>query len=70
MFTGLMNLQAALRFRSADHALLIDGTSPTLATAQLAQKPMNGRVFCQRPLSGGTLEILKTRQARAMRRRE
>lgn len=40
MFLGLMNLQGSLRFRSGDHALLMDGSSPTLATAQLAQKPM------------------------------
>jgi hypothetical protein len=33
-------LQGSLRFRSGDHALLIDGTSPDLATAQLAQKPL------------------------------
>jgi hypothetical protein len=39
MFTGLMNLQGTLRFRSGDHALIMDGTSPTLATAQLRQKP-------------------------------
>jgi hypothetical protein len=39
VFLGLMNLQGSLRFRSGDHALLMDGTSPTLATAQLAQKP-------------------------------
>jgi hypothetical protein len=38
-FLGLANLQGSLRFRSGDHALLIDGTSPILATAQLAQKP-------------------------------
>lgn len=40
MFLGLINLQGSLRFRSGDHALLMDGSSPTLATAQLAQKPM------------------------------
>lgn len=40
IFIGLVNLRAALRFRSGDYALTIDGTSPTLATAQLAQKPM------------------------------
>jgi hypothetical protein len=39
IFLGLANLQGSLRFRSGDHALLIDGTSPDLATAQLAQKP-------------------------------
>lgn len=40
IFIGLANLQGSLRFRSGDHALLIDGTSPDLATAQLAQKPV------------------------------
>jgi hypothetical protein len=40
IFVGLANLRASLRFRSGDYALTIDGTSPTLATAQLAQKPM------------------------------
>jgi hypothetical protein len=40
IFLGLANLQGSLRFRSGDHALLIDGTSPDLKTAQLAQKPM------------------------------
>lgn len=40
IFLGLANLQGSLRFRSGDHALVIDGTSPDLATAQLAQKPL------------------------------
>lgn len=40
IFLGLANLQGALRFRSGDHALLIDGSSPDLTTAQLAQKPV------------------------------
>jgi hypothetical protein len=40
IFIGLANLQGSLRFRSGDHALLIDGTSPALTTAQLAQKPL------------------------------
>jgi hypothetical protein len=40
IFIGLVNLRGSLRFRSGDHALLMDGTSPDLATAQLAQKPM------------------------------
>jgi hypothetical protein len=39
IFIGLMNLTGFLRFRSGDHALVMDGTSPNLATAQLAQKP-------------------------------
>jgi hypothetical protein len=40
IFLGMVNLRGTLRFRSGDHALLMDGTSPTLATAQLAQKPV------------------------------
>ena len=40
IFTGLTNLRGSLRFRSGDHALLMDGTSPSLTTAQLAQKPL------------------------------
>jgi len=39
MFVGLLNLIGSLRFRSGDHALTMDGTSPNLATAQIAQKP-------------------------------
>lgn len=39
MFLGLANLRGSLRFRTGDYALTMDGTSPTLATAQLAQKP-------------------------------
>lgn len=39
IFIGLMNLHGELRFRSGDHALIMDGTTPTLSTAQLQQKP-------------------------------
>ena len=39
LFVGLANLNGALRFRSGDHALLIDGRSPSLMTARPAQKP-------------------------------
>ena len=39
IFLGLMNLYGSLRFRSGDYALLMDGTSPGPATAQVAQKP-------------------------------
>lgn len=42
IFIGLVNLRGALRFRSGDHALLMDGTSPNLTRAQLAQKPPIG----------------------------
>src|SRR5665213_692908 len=40
IFLGLVNLSGTLRFRSGDHALIMDGTSPNLTTAQLAQKPL------------------------------
>jgi len=39
IFLGLLDLYGTLRFRSGDYALLMDGTSPDLTTAQLAQKP-------------------------------
>ena len=39
LFIGLANLNGALRFHSGDHTLTIDGRSPTLMTAKLAQKP-------------------------------
>lgn len=39
IFVGLANLRGSLRFRSGDSALTMDGTSPNLTTAQLAQKP-------------------------------
>lgn len=52
IFLGLMNLYGSLRFRSGDYGLLMDGTSPQLATAQLGQKPfMDGflaSVRCQK----------------------
>lgn len=40
MFLGLVNLNGSLRFRSGDYSLTMDGTSPSLTTKQLAQKPM------------------------------
>ena len=39
IFQGLTDLNGYLRFRSGDHALLMDGTKPSLATSQLSQKP-------------------------------
>jgi hypothetical protein len=39
IFQGLSDLNGYLRFRSGDHALVMDGTTPDLATAQIAQKP-------------------------------
>jgi hypothetical protein len=38
LFLGLAHLNADLRFRSGDHALLISGPQPELKTAHLAQK--------------------------------
>ena len=38
LFVGLANLNGELRFRSGDHALTIDGASPSLVTARLSQK--------------------------------
>ena len=39
IFQGLTNLHGYLRFRTGDGAIVMDGTSPTLATAQVSQKP-------------------------------
>ena len=38
LFVGLANFNGELRFRSGDHALTIDGASPSLVTARLSQK--------------------------------
>jgi hypothetical protein len=45
IFQGLTNLNGYLRFRSGDHAIIMDGTTPSLATAQLAQKPFFSGFF-------------------------
>ena len=43
IFTGLMHLNGELRFRSGDHAITMDGTSPTLGTSRITQKaPIDG----------------------------
>lgn len=51
LFIGLTELNADLRFRSGDHALLISGPQPELKAGRLAQKtPYNGflvAVRCQ-----------------------
>jgi len=39
IFQGLANLHGYLRFRTGDGAIVMDGTAPTLATAQVSQKP-------------------------------
>lgn len=57
LFLGLAHLNADLRFRSGDHALLISGPQPELKTARLAQKtPFQGflaAVRC-RPMMPGS----------------
>lgn len=57
IFLGLANLNGSLRFRSGDHALLIDGTSPDVTMARLSQKaPIDGfvvSVSCRLPGQGG-----------------
>jgi len=40
LFTGLANLNGALRFRSGDYALTIEGQNPGVIPAKLWQKPM------------------------------
>lgn len=54
IFVGLANLRGSLRFRTGDHALVIDGTSPSLATAQLAQKPFIDGFFASVRCHNGT----------------
>lgn len=38
LFIGLANLNGSLRFRSGNHALVIDGQNPSLMTARIAEK--------------------------------
>jgi hypothetical protein len=38
IFRGLANMKGVLRFRSGDHSLVLDGTTPSLTTAKPAQK--------------------------------
>lgn len=45
MFLSLRALDVALRFRSGDHALTLDGRSPTLTDAALHQKALLGGFF-------------------------
>ena len=39
LFKSLVSLNASLRFRSGDHGLSMQGTSPTLVNAHVAKKP-------------------------------
>lgn len=56
LFVGLANLNGSLRFRSGDHALVLNGRNPSLVSAQLAQKPpIQGflvSVVCETAASG------------------
>jgi hypothetical protein len=60
LFLGLAHLNADLRFRSGDHALLIGGPQPELKTARLAQKtPFKGflaAVRCQPTMPGSATQ--------------
>lgn len=51
LFKSLAFLNASLRFRSGDHALSIEGKSPTLLSALVAKKPRSSgflaSVFCR-----------------------
>lgn len=40
LFIGLANMNGVLRFRTEDHALVIDGVNPSLMTATLVQRAM------------------------------
>jgi hypothetical protein len=40
IFIGLANLYGELRFRSGDHAITMDGTTPSLTTARITQKAL------------------------------
>jgi len=45
IFQGLTDLYGYLRFRTGDHAIVMDGTNPALATAQVSQKTRMGGFF-------------------------
>ena len=45
LFLGLLDLRAMLRFRSGDHALIMNGTAPSLASAQVIQKVVSEGLF-------------------------
>jgi hypothetical protein len=56
IFVGFANLSGTLRFRTGDHALIIDGQKIDLVSAKTAQKaPMKGflvSVACRLPPKG------------------
>ena len=45
LFTGLANLNGALRFRSGDHALTIDGYQPIALRSRIARKVLINGFF-------------------------
>lgn len=45
IFQGLTDLYGHLRFRTGDHAIVMDGTNPALATARISQKACIGGFF-------------------------
>lgn len=57
LFAGLMDLYGELRFRSDDHAVMMDGISPEVATARISQKALLRGFFAsvrchERPMRG------------------
>jgi anti-sigma regulatory factor (Ser/Thr protein kinase) len=56
LFVGLANLRAQLRFRSGDHALTIDGITPSILSARTSQKAklrgLFAAVVCVPPRDG------------------
>jgi hypothetical protein len=58
VFIGLMNMYGSLRFRSGDHALIMDGATPDISTAQLAQKPSMDGFFASVMCRKGAAEAL------------
>lgn len=60
LFTGLANLNGALRFRSGDHALLIDASNLSPMTARTAQKPLLKGLMISVACRGGWSDLAAT----------
>ena len=69
IFIGLMNLHGELRFRSGDHAITMDGASPTPVTSKITQKaPIDG-FFRLRQVPREAAVDVRLCRARGSRRR-
>ena len=69
LFVGLANLNGALRFRSGNHALLIDGHNPSLMNARVAPKTTLRGFLVSVSCATGTHTFLKTNRCHDLRRR-